>query len=70
MNAVKILGLLLIAAGLLALMFGGFRYTNRTRRAKLGAVELSFKNKRKVSIPMWAGVAAVAAGVVLILLPG
>jgi uncharacterized membrane protein YidH (DUF202 family) len=70
MHLLKILGILFIAAGVLALIFGSFNYTRKTRRAKLGAVELSTRNRRKVNIPVWAGVALIVIGVVLLVLPG
>ena len=35
--------------------------------AKVGLIELSIKDKETVHVPVWAGVAAIAAGVVLLL---
>ena len=66
MNAVKILAIVLIVAGGLGLMYGGFTYTKDTHEAKLGPIELSIKDKETVNIPMWAGVGAIAVGVVLL----
>ena len=70
MNALRIVGAVLIVAGILALVFGGFSYTKETHSAKLGPLELSMKEKESVSIPVWAGVGAIVLGGVLILAAG
>lgn len=66
MNAVKMMAVVLIVAGGLALVYGGFTYTKDTHQAKLGPIELSVKEKETVNVPVWAGVAAIAAGVILL----
>jgi uncharacterized membrane protein len=67
MNAVKILGIALIVAGVLALVYGGFSYTKETHETKVGPVELAVKNKETINVPVWAGAGAIGIGVVLIL---
>ncbi len=67
MNAVRILAIALIVAGVLGLTYGGFSYTKETQEVKLGSFELSVKNKETVNIPIWAGVGAIAAGVLLLI---
>ena len=67
MNAMKIVGAVLIVAGVLAIVFGGFSYTKETHNAKLGPLELSMKEKESVSIPMWAGIGAIVLGGVLVI---
>ena len=54
MSAVKIVGIVLIAAGILGLVYGGFSYTKETHEAKIGPIELNVKEKQNVNIPMWA----------------
>lgn len=66
MNAVKMLAIVLIVAGSLALIYGGFTYTKETHQAKLGSLELSIKDTETVNIPVWAGVGAIVAGVILL----
>jgi uncharacterized membrane protein len=66
MNAVKMLGIVLIVAGGLGLLYGGFTYTKDTHEAKLGPIELSIKDKETVNIPMWVGVGAIVAGAILL----
>jgi len=61
-NLTKIMGLILVVAGALALAFGGFSYTKDTSAVKVGPLELSVKQKQSVNVPLWAGVAAVVAG--------
>ena len=67
MNAPKILAILLIVAGVLALIYGGFTYTKDTHEAKVGPLQFSVKQKETVAIPVWAGVGAIAVGVVILL---
>ena len=62
MNTRKILGLVLLAAGILALVYGGFTYTTTASEAELGPFELRVKERQRVSIPVWAGVGLAAAG--------
>jgi hypothetical protein len=68
MNTVKIVAIVLIVAGTLGLIYGGFSYTKESHDAKLGPLELSVKEKERVSIPVWVGVGAIAAGALLLLL--
>jgi hypothetical protein len=66
-SASKLLGLALIVIGVLGLVYGSFSYTKETHEAKLGPLEMSVKEKETVAVPVWAGVAAVAAGALLLL---
>lgn len=70
MNPIKLVGIALIVLGGLALAYGGFSYTKDTQAVKLGPLELTVKEKETVNVPMWAGVAAVVAGVLVLTLGG
>ena len=70
MDAGKLVGIALITAGVLGLVYGSFSYTKETHETKLGPIELSVKDKETVSVPTWAGVASIAAGGALLLLGG
>ncbi len=70
MNVTRIVGILLIVGGVLALALGGFSFTKDTHEAKLGPLELSVKEKQTVDIPAWAGVAALVVGGALVFLGG
>ena len=66
MTPVRIVGIVLVIAGALALAYGGFSYTKETHQAKLGPLELSVKEKETVNVPQWAGLGSIALGVVLL----
>jgi hypothetical protein len=66
MNAIKMLAIVLIVAGSLGLVYGGFSYTKDTQQAKIGPIELSIKDTQTVNVPVWAGVGAIVAGVFLL----
>jgi len=65
-SALKIVALVLIAAGIIGLVYGGITYTKTTHDAKVGPFEFSIKDKETVNIPVWAGVGAIVAGGVLL----
>ena len=67
MNTIKIVALILIVAGICGLVYGGFSFTKDSHDVKLGPVELSVKEKEQVNVPTWAGVAAIAVGVFLLI---
>lgn len=66
MNAIKMLAIVLIVVGGLALAYGGFTYTKETHQANLGPIEFSVKDRETVSIPVWAGLGVLLAGVALL----
>ena len=69
MSALKMVGLVLIVAGILGLVYGGFSYTRETHEARIGPLELSVKDKETVNVPVWAGVGAIVLGGILLLVP-
>lgn len=70
MNATRLIGILLIVAGALGLVFTSFSFTKTTHEAKLGPLEFSVKEKQTVNVPMWAGIAAIAVGGLLLVVGG
>lgn len=66
MNAARGVALVLILCGVLGLVYGSFTYTKETHDAKIGPIELSIKDKETVNVPLWASVAAIVAGVGLL----
>jgi hypothetical protein len=70
MNSSKVLAFVLIAGGVLALLYGGFSYTKDTTAVKLGPLELTVQEKKTVNVPIWAGVGAIAVGAVLLVMGG
>jgi len=69
MNPLKIVAIVLILAGAAALAFGGFSFTKETHKAEIGPIHLSVQEKQDVNIPLWAGIGAIVAGVVLLVIP-
>ena len=67
MSAVRIAAIVLVVAGVLGLVYGGFSYTSETHEARVGPIELSVKEKERVNVPVWAGVGAIAVGGALLL---
>jgi len=65
-SILKIVALLLIAAGIIGLVYGGITYTKTTHDAKVGPFEMSIKDKKTVNIPVWAGVGAIVVGALLL----
>jgi len=70
MDAIKIVGIVLIVAGALGLAYGSFSYTKETHETKIGPLELSVKDKETVNVPVWAGVGAILIGGVLLVVGG
>ena len=66
MGATRIAAILLVIAGALALAYGGFTYTKQSTAVSLGPIELNVKEKKTVNIPVWAGIAAVVIGGILL----
>ena len=62
MNALKIVAILLIAAGIIGLVYGSITYTKSSHDTKIGPLELSIKDKETINIPVWAGVGAIVVG--------
>ena len=63
----KTAGLVLVILGVLALIYGGFSYTKKTHDADLGPVKIAVKDKQHVNVPVWAGVAAIIGGALIIM---
>lgn len=63
----RMIAIVLLAAGVLALAYGGFSYTRQTHDAKVGPLEISVSEKQRVNVPVWAGVVLVVAGAGILL---
>jgi TRAP-type C4-dicarboxylate transport system permease small subunit len=58
----RMIAIVMLAAGILALVYGGFSYTKQTHEAKLGPLEFSLTENRRINVPIWAGVALAVVG--------
>ena len=65
MSAGRMAGVVLLMAGIAALAYGGFSYTRVTHSADIGSLHLQVNEKTRVNVPVWAGVASMAAGLLL-----
>ena len=65
-KAMPIIGVVLIAAGAIALARGDFSFTKETHEAKIGSLELSVEEKETFKIPTWAAGAAIVIGIALL----
>jgi hypothetical protein len=63
----RTIGVVVLAAGILALVYGGFSYTRETHDAKVGPLEISVSENRRVNVPLWAGVALAVVGAGLLI---
>ena len=66
MNPTKIVAILLIVGGALGLVYGGFSYTKETKVADIGPIHLKVDERKQINIPLWAGLGAIAGGVLLL----
>ena len=70
MSAQKIIGVLLIAAGVMGLLYGGFSYTKESHTARLGPLAITVQEKETVMVPVVASIGSIALGVFLIVVAG
>ncbi|MEP6997359.1 MAG: hypothetical protein ABI900_06900 [Betaproteobacteria bacterium] len=68
MSGVKLLGIVLLVAGLLGLLYGHFDYTKETHEGQFGPFRFSVAEKETAVIPSWASIAVIVAGVVLLVM--
>lgn len=66
MKPISIIGVLLIVAGIAALVLGEVSFTKRETVLQVGDAQINAETKDTYPIPAVAGIAAVVAGVVLV----
>ena len=66
MAAKQIVAIVLIALGVLGLVYGSFSYTKEKHEAKIGPLQFSVTEKETINIPVWAGIGAIGIGVILL----
>jgi hypothetical protein len=62
MNTTKIIGIILLVLGCLGIAYGGFSYSKDSTQAKIGPIELKVQENKRVDIPLWGSIAALAIG--------
>jgi uncharacterized membrane protein YidH (DUF202 family) len=63
----RLLGVIFLILGILALAYGGFTYTETEEKARIGPVKIEIQDKERVNIPLWVGVASAVGGVALLM---
>ena len=58
----RLIGAALLVLGILACIYGGFWYSKDETKVDLGPVEVSVEKHERVNVPLWAGVAAIVGG--------
>ena len=66
----KIAGILLIVAGLVALVYGGFSYTSQKKAVDMGPIQIETKERHSLPVPPVLGILAIVGGGVLIYFGG
>ena len=58
----KIAGIILIVAGVIALVYGGFTYTTTKKAVDMGPLQINTKQNHTVPMPPVLGVIAIVGG--------
>ena len=58
----KILGVVLVLAGIVALAYGGFTYTTHKRAVDMGPVQIETSRKHRVFFPPVLGISGIVVG--------
>ena len=64
----KLVGIILIVLGVLALVYQGIQYTTREKILDIGSIKVSANTKKTIPLPPFVGGVALAAGIVLVVL--
>ena len=62
----KLLGIILIVLGILALAYQGIRYTTQEKLIDIGPLKVTAKEKKNIPLPPIVGGVAIIAGIALI----
>ena len=62
----KLIGILLIVFGVVALAMGGFSYTKREKVLDIGPLQATTEEHKTIPLSPIVGLAAVAAGIALV----
>jgi len=63
----KLLGIILIVLGILALVYQGIQYTSREKILDIGSIKVTADTKKNIPLPPIVGGLALVAGIALIL---
>ncbi len=63
----KPFGIILIAAGILMLVFGNVSFTTEKKVVDIGPLEINKKEKKTIGWPNYAGIIAVVGGIAVLI---
>lgn len=63
----KLVGIVLIVLGVLALVYQGILYTTKDKLVDIGPIEVTTTKKKSIPLPPIVGGVAIVAGIALIL---
>ncbi len=66
----KVLGIILIVAGMLMLVFGNVSFTKEKKVVDIGPLEINKKEKKTIAWPNYAGGITILAGVIVLIAGG
>ena len=69
MSPRRIVGLTLVALGMVILLWGGFFWTDRDTVINTGSLEVQTKHRKGVALPPVIGGVVLASGILLVLIP-
>jgi drug/metabolite transporter (DMT)-like permease len=70
MSPLRLVGIILVIAGIAGIVVPRITYTKEKHSADLGPLSVSVTEKDSVNVPQWAGIAAIVVGAGLLLFPG
>jgi uncharacterized membrane protein HdeD (DUF308 family) len=62
----RLMGIILIVLGILALVYQGIQYTSREKILDIGSIKLSANTKKTIPLPPIVGGVAIVAGIAMI----
>ena len=67
MSGLRITAIVLIALGVLGLVYGQFSYNQNTQSTTIGPIGLTVRERQTVNVPVWGSVVAIAVGSILLM---
>jgi uncharacterized membrane protein len=67
MKTNTVIGIILIALGIVAFAFQGISYTTREKAVDLGPIQVTTEKTREIPLPPIVGTLALAGGIVLLI---
>lgn len=68
MKPFTLVGIVLIAIGLVALVYQGITYTSREKVIEVGPVQVTAEKEKSIHLPPFLGAVAVGTGVLLVVM--